>query len=183
MRTVLIAALLLGCGTKANAPREVSGADLERGHGLATTLKKTLVSELGSAMARGVPAAIEVCQARAPAIAAELSSGGTRLGRATRRARNPANRAEGWTLDAITYFEDLHARKQPLASASFSKILDDGRVAYAEPLVIQELCVTCHGKELAPEVRSTLATRYPADQATGYAVGDLRGVVWVELPR
>lgn len=183
MRTVLIVVLLLGCGTRSDAPREVSGADLERGHALAGKLKKTLVAELGAAMARGVPAAIEVCQARAPAIAAELSSGGTRLGRATRRARNPANRAEGWTLDAITYFEDLHARKQPLASASFSRILDDGRVAYAEPLVIQEICVTCHGKEPAPDVRATLAARYPKDEATGYAVGDLRGVVWVELPR
>jgi hypothetical protein len=183
MRTFLIAALLFGCGSKSEAPREVSGADLERGHGLAGSLKKALVAELGTAMARGVPSAIEVCQTRAPAIAAELSTDGARLGRATRRARNPTNRATGWTLEAITHFEDLHARKQPLASASFSRILDDGRVAYAEPLVIQEICVTCHGKEPAPDVRATLAARYPKDEATGYAVGDLRGVVWVELPR
>ncbi len=183
MRTVLIAALLVACEPKAEAPREVSGADLERGHRLAGSLKKALVTELGAAMGRGIPAAIEVCQTRAPAIATELAPEGTRIGRATRRARNSANRAEGWTLDALTHFEGLHARKQPLATASFSKILEDGRVVYAEPLVIQELCVTCHGRELAPDVRATLAARYPDDQATGYAVGDLRGVVWVELVR
>jgi hypothetical protein len=27
-----------------------------------------------------------------------------------------------------------------------------------------------------------LAEKYPGDQATGYAVGDLRGLAWVELP-
>ena len=35
------------------------------------------------------------------------------------------------------------------------------------------------GKAVAEAVR----TRYPADRATGYAVGDLRGVFWAELPR
>lgn len=181
MRTVMIAALLVGCGTKSDAPREVSKPDVERARSLAGGLKKALLAELAAAMGRGVPAAIEVCQAEAPAIAAKLAPAGTRLGRATRRARNPANRADGWTLDALTHFEELHARKQPLAAASFSRMLEDGRVAYAEPLIIQELCVNCHGKELAPDVRATLTARYPEDQATGYAVGDLRGVVWVEL--
>ena len=180
MRILLVALALLGCGTTPGA-REITTADLQRGHALAGDLKKTLFAELGAAMSRGVPSAIEVCQTRAPAIAASLAKDGTRVGRATRRARNPSNRAEGWTLDALAHFEDLHARKQPLGTATFSRVLADGRLAYAEPLVIQDLCVTCHGKELAADVRATLSARYPGDQATGYAVGDLRGVVWVEL--
>jgi hypothetical protein len=182
MRPLVLVVALLGCGARSDAPREVTAADLERGRKLAGSLKQTLFAELGAAIGRGVPSAIEVCQTRAPAIAAQLSTEGARLGRATRRARNPSNRAEGWTLDAITHFEDVHARKQPLATATFSRVLGDGRIAYAEPLVIQELCLQCHGKELNRDVRESLASRYPADQATGYAAGDLRGVVWVELP-
>jgi hypothetical protein len=183
MRAMPLVILLVACGTKSGAPREVTATDLERGRTLAGNLKKSLFTELGAAMSRGLPVAIDVCQSRAPAIAADLAKDGARVGRATRRTRNPQNRGDGWTLDAITYFEDLHARRQPLAAATFSRVLDDGRVAYAEPLVIQELCVKCHGKELASDVRTALAARYPDDQATGYAVGDLRGVVWVELPR
>jgi hypothetical protein len=182
MRAILLVAFL-GCGTRAEAPREVTAADLERGRTLAGELKKSLFSELGAAMGRGAPSAIEVCQTRAPAIAAELSRDGARVGRATRRARNPANRVQGWTVDAIAHFEDVHARKQPLGKATFSRVLSDRRIAYAEPLVIQDLCLACHGANVADDVRATLATRYPGDEATGYAVGDLRGVVWVELPR
>lgn len=184
MRSCLFVVIALGCGSsRSEAPREVTPAELERGHAAAGGLKQALFSELGAAMGRGVPSAIEVCQTRAPAIAAGLAKEGVRVGRATRRTRNPANRAEGWTVDAIAHFEDLHARAQPLATARFSRVLPDGRIGYAEPLVIQELCLTCHGKELAPDVREALATRYPEDRATGYAAGDLRGVVWVALAR
>jgi len=34
----------------------------------------------------------------------------------------------------------------------FARRLPDGRTAYAEPLVIQELCLTCHGATLAADV-------------------------------
>jgi hypothetical protein len=134
-------------------------------------------------MGRGVSTAIDVCSTRAPAIAAGLARDGIRVGRATRRARNPANRADGWTVEAIAYFEGVQTRNEPLPSAMFARVLPDGRVGYAEPLVIQDLCLTCHGKELAAEVRTALSSRYPDDQATGYAVGELRGVAWVEIPR
>lgn len=180
MRLVLVAALL-GCGSRTSP--DVTATELDRGRSLAGALKKSLFSELGAAIGRGAPSAIEICQTRAPAIAADLSKDGALVGRATRRARNPANRADGWKVDAIAYFEELNARKQPLKTATFSRVLGDGRIAYAEPLIIQDLCITCHGKELAADVRAILAARYPDDQATGYAVGDLRGVVWVELPR
>jgi len=55
-------------------------------------------------------------------------------------------------------------------------------MAYAEPLGIQEVCLTCHGTSVAPEVTAAIAPKYPDDQATGYALGDLRGIAWVELP-
>jgi hypothetical protein len=43
------------------------------------------------------------------------------------------------------------------------------------------LCLACHGQvsSLDPAVRAVLAERYPADRATGYRAGDLRGAVSV----
>ncbi len=38
-----------------------------------------------------------------------------------------------------------------------------------------ELCVTCHGSNLDPAIAATLAEFYPADRATRFAVGDIRG--------
>lgn len=54
-------------------------------------------------------------------------------------------------------------------------------MGYAEPLVIQEFGLGCHGSAITPDVEVALAEKYPTDKATGYAVGDLRGVAWVEL--
>jgi hypothetical protein len=177
---LLLLVLAAACRRDA-APREVKATDLERGHAIASALKKSLLSELTTAMGQGIPAAIDVCRQRAPAIAAELSRDGATVGRATRRPRNPMNEAASWRSDAIAHFEALRARGEPLAQ--FSRVLPGDRIAYAEPLVIVELCTTCHGTSIAPETASAIAANYPNDQAIGYAVGDLRGVVWVELDR
>ena len=117
----------------------------------------------------------------APGLAASLSRDGIAVGRATRKPRNPKNAATGWQADALAELETKH-RDNKLAGAIFTRRLPDGRAAYAEPLVIQDLCLACHGANVAPEVRAILAETYPADLAIGYAVGDLRGIAWVELP-
>lgn len=173
--------LLLATSCREPVTREVKAADLERGHAIASALKQALLTELTAAMGKGVPTAIDVCRVRAPMIAAELSRDGASVGRATRRARNPQNEAVGWRSDAIAHFEAIHARGEPLSKAQFSRVLPDTRIAYAEPLVVAELCTTCHGTAIAPETVSAIAASYPSDRATGYSVGELRGIVWVEL--
>jgi hypothetical protein len=176
----MLLVLAMAC-RRETAPREVKAIDLERGHALASALKQSLLAELTAAMGQGLPTAIDVCRRRAPAIATELSRDGAKVGRATRRPRNPDNEAVGWTSDAIAYFEAVHARGEPLAKAQFSRVLPDHRIAYAEPLVIAELCTTCHGASVAADTAAAIAANYPDDRAIGYVVGDLRGVVWVEL--
>jgi hypothetical protein len=86
--------------------------------------------------------------------------------------------------EALDHFEGQVANGDPLDGASWSRKLRDGRTAYAEPLVIQPLCVTCHGPvdAMPKALRDALAAQYPNDRATGYALGDLRGVAWAELP-
>jgi hypothetical protein len=181
----VVFALVSGC-SKAKAPpatgsTAIDPAAVARGKSIVAELKASLLARLQPAMQGGAGSAIEVCQIEAPAIAATLSRDGVVVGRATRKPRNPANLASGWRVDAIADFEARHAARQ-LEGATFTRRLDDGRVAVAEPLVIQELCTTCHGTAIVPEVQAVLAERYPADQATGYTVGELRGIVWVELP-
>lgn len=145
-------------------------------------LKRQLVGALTEALKSGPPSsAITVCSGVAPGVAQSLSSGGVTVGRATRKPRNPANAAAGWRADALAHFESMVAAGRPLDGASWSARLPNGATGYAEPLVIQPLCLACHGAQLAPEVSAELASRYPSDQATGYAAGDLRGVAWAEI--
>jgi hypothetical protein len=142
-------------------------------------VKAQLKQALTAALADGPGKAIEVCATVAPQLAAAASTGGITIGRATTRPRNPANAAADWRAEAIAHFEAM----TPVArdAAVFTRELAGGGLAYAEPLVIQDLCVVCHGASLAPEVAQTLAARYPDDRATGYKTGDLRGVAWAEV--
>ena len=52
---------------------------------------------------------------------------------------------------------------------------------YYKPIFVMDACTKCHGKEgetLNDEAYAKIASLYPEDQATGYEVGDLRGM-WV----
>ena len=55
---------------------------------------------------------------------------------------------------------------------------------YMSAIPTQKLCLGCHGKSIAPEVKAKLAELYPEDKATGFSEGDLRGafVVTREVP-
>jgi hypothetical protein len=47
-------------------------------------------------------------------------------------------------------------------------------------LVTEAPCLVCHGESIAPAIAKTIGERYPADRATGFRLGDLRGIVVVE---
>ena len=177
--TFLVTALV-ACGNRsADVTPDVTTEERVRAAAMIAELKRNLLAAVTQAMQGGAPAAIDACHAMAPAITERAAASGASIGRATRKPRNPANAARGWQLDAIAQFETAghKGEVQP-----FTRVLPSGRVAYAEPLVIGEVCLACHGTP-APEVAAVLQQRYPTDQATGYALGDLRGVAWVELPR
>jgi len=139
-------------------------------------LFSSLMTELAAAMQDGGPGAgIEVCAERAPAIAAEVSeSHGVKIGRTSFRLRNPANTPPVWAIDAVNQ----------RVETTVSYVHEDGRFATLKPIRLAANCLMCHGapEQLAPGVSDTLAIRYPADQATGFGVGDLRGWFWIEVP-
>ncbi|MBT8092423.1 MAG: DUF3365 domain-containing protein [Gammaproteobacteria bacterium] len=149
-----------------------------RGPELLAPLKKDLKEALVAGMQDGPLNAVSVCKDQAPAIAASLSVDGVEMGRTSHKLRNPANAAPGW-VDPIlqSYLADNADRAPAIVS------LSDGREGYVEPILLQPLCVTCHGKTLPPNLAARISEEYPDDQATGFDVGDLRGVFWVEYPR
>jgi hypothetical protein len=155
---------------------EVTPDKVETGRATIGELKKTLLGTLQQELAKGAPGAVEACAKVAPTL-----TEGRPFGRMTRRPRNPKNAVAGWQEEALTHFESLVAAGASLDGAVFARKLDSGKIGYAEPLVIQELCLTCHGEAIAPEVAAVLAAKYPEDRATGYRVGDLRGLAWAEL--
>jgi hypothetical protein len=153
---------------------------VERGQAAIAQLKKELKGALEAALAEGGASAIQVCSHEAPRIAAAIG-GGVTVGRMTRKPRNPANAVAGWQERAMAGFEKRAAAGEDLTTISYSTRLDGGMVGVAEPLLIQPLCLTCHGETIAPEIADALRARYPDDQATGYREGDLRGIAWAQV--
>jgi hypothetical protein len=152
-------------------------AELARGAELLAPFKKDLQQALKSGLAEGPAEAIQVCRVKAPGIANSLSVAGVRMGRSSHKLRNPDNTAPDWVSPIMQTFLDDPSSREPLAVG-----LADNRWGYVEPIMLQPLCLTCHGSELAPGVAEQISELYPEDHAIGFEAGDLRGVFWLEFP-
>lgn len=195
MRSVVLAALALplaACEATPSTPAPTVAAPaaatpppapppavrLVRAEQAAQALQGQLKTALTGAIAQGGPvAAIDVCATMAPTIAKSLSVDGVTVGRAALRLRNPASVTPAWLGQTLEgWAKAPAAERQPT-----HRTLDDGRFVYAAPITTQPVCLTCHGATVTDDVKAAIAARYPKDEATGFAEGDLRGAVWVEL--
>jgi len=157
----------------------------------AGTLVKTYVAKLKGAlqmaMAMGGPVrAIDTCGKQAPKFAAEMeASSGWRIGRTSLRARNPLNRPDAWETSGMEEFERQHRAGIPVVKLVKSEIVQQGqqrRFRFLKAIPTGRLCLTCHGDNIAPEIRRALQRDYPQDRATGFKVGDLRGAFTLSRP-
>jgi hypothetical protein len=187
---VALAPVAVGCGADTAARGGGEAAELTQdsasfaaqADAAALALMQTLVGQLTSALAEGGPAhAIAFCATAAlPLTDSVASAHGVAMQRVTDRTRNPANAADAddravmaafaGTLQAAGSLPQYHVRRSA-----------DGEWRYYRPLLVGALCVQCHGPEdrLTPEVVRVLREQYPRDEATGYAEGELRGVLRV----
>jgi hypothetical protein len=184
------ALMLFACAKRGDAPRAYAAGEVPDSLAPAVRvadegvelLKKRLVTRLQAELQRGGPAAaIDVCRSEALAITrAVAAERGVALGRTSHRLRNVSNTPPPWAAPHLAGLEGKKAEQvAPL-------VVDLGdRVGVLRPLATQELCLPCHGARegLSAEVRAVLERSYPADQAVGFAVGDLRGFAWAEVPR
>ena len=169
--SVVLALVLATSAADAQQTEPAAGA------GLLAPFKRDLQQALLDGLAEGPEAAISACRISAPDIAAALSRDGVRVGRASHRLRNPSNAAPDWVAPILDDYAN-----DPSDRAPRTVPLGDDRSGYVEPIVLQPLCLTCHGESLAPPVAARIRDLYPRDRAVGYEVGELRGVFWAEYP-
>lgn len=139
------------------------------------------VTEITHALASGGPgSAIAVChQSSADAIERVKREKGFDLGRTSDRLRNPTNLPKPWAAAVVTKYAGAKAS----AIDGFYVDLGD-RIGVIRPIEELAICAGCHGPadRLEPRVRKELTERYPADHATGFKTGDIRGWLWAEVP-
>ena len=145
-------------------------------------MQGALLKRVNEELAKGGPVSVvKVCSAEAPGIAAEVARAqGLELGRTSFRLRNPANAPRAWATAFVGAAEGKKAKD--LAPMAFD--LGD-KLGVLKPIPTGAVCLTCHGatESIAPEVKAALGATYPADRATGFLEGDLRGFMWAEVAK
>jgi len=90
--------------------------------------------------------------------------------------RNLKHAANPVELEAMSYFRE--SPQKEMLFKPFTQADGEQFYLYARPIWIEEYCLKCHGKrEEAPE---TIRRLY--DTAWNYQVGDLRGILSIQLP-
>ncbi len=169
-------ALLAGCASE----QKTNADNVAEAKGIIKEFFGNLKGELEKAMQAGGPTqAILTCKGRAPIIADESSKkSGWDVGRTSLKLRSPANAPDPWERQVLEQFAARKAKGEDLANMDYSEVVtENGKKTfrYMKAIPVQDLCITCHGTNLKPDVVASLKKLYPTDQATGYKVGDLRG--------
>jgi hypothetical protein len=183
-----IAAALAASASAAAAQTEAALQDGARK--LAAQLQSALAGRLQAEIKASGPAgAIAVCNTVAPAIATEISRReGVRLTRVSLRTRNPLlGTPDAWEQAVLKRFDERVAQGEKAEALEHAEIVDEpnGRYfRYMKALPVMPLCLNCHGPAdaLKPEVKAALAKDYPADRATGYSEGQVRGAISLKRP-
>lgn len=162
----------------------VDSASLVTVRGAADALGKGLMTALlGQLEAGGPQAALSFCADSAQALTARYRQEGLDVHRTSLKVRNPRNAPDSVEVRVLDQLAALHAAGTLPAEYIEIRRLGTGtrEVRYFRPIQVQQGCLTCHGAvdDIAPELQTVLADRYPDDAAVGYAVGDLRGVIAV----
>ncbi|NPA30182.1 MAG: DUF3365 domain-containing protein [Epsilonproteobacteria bacterium] len=149
-------------------------------------LLKTLGGNLKKHMKAGGPAdALAFCAANAADLTAkvdrELGKKVT-IKRITLKPRNPANEAKGEEKAILKALETLNYNGVKLPKHLVQKTASGYR--YYKPLVIKkQVCLKCHGPNIAPKLKAVIDKHYPTDKARGYKMGDLRGAIVVDIQK
>lgn len=188
---ILLTIYLAGCAQKTEqqetekTTRLDTAAVVTEGQKITKAAFTTLSSNLQQALSEGgVKNALQFCNVVAMLLTDSLSTNyGVTLSRTSHLPRNPANRADSLEMASIkTYLEQVKQQEElePQVYAEAKRII------YHAPIRINNpLCLNCHGKvgtDITESDLKTIQELYPEDQATGFSMGDLRGIWTVKFP-
>jgi hypothetical protein len=176
----LICLLLLLAGVETARAQDDVKERTDTARAAAADFGKALLAELQKAIAAGGPVnAIGVCNIAAPSIAAGKSmETKMTIARTSLKLRQPDNKPDAWELQQLQSFEQRKAAGENPAGIEAGEYVEmNGKKVfrYMKAIPTGEICLNCHGANLAPEVTAKLKALYPGDLATGFKLGDLRG--------
>lgn len=127
--------------------------------------------------------AMGFCTAQAENITKEINSKLPEYALVRRTAlktRNEKNTADAIDLKVMQEYEESIEAKTFLPADI--KVVEEGHTTRVyKPLVTKGVCLKCHGMDISKEIQDEIKTYYPKDQAHGFKLGSLRGMIVAEI--
>jgi hypothetical protein len=178
----LMIILLYSCQTsvqKKKLPPEVQAELITKGRKITRLSFKALSTELMKALQEGgVQHAVGYCHLQASPIIDSLSRiYEAKIYRVSDKYRNPENKPGELDLSILETYRRQVSEGQDLQP--HLEVTANDVVFYSPILILNPACLQCHGEPgstMEQENFDFIKSRYPGDLATGYKLGDLRGV-------
>lgn len=138
------------------------------------TLRNTLMRAVGE---KGFPGAVSFCNTKAMSLTNTYAAEGITIKRTSDKLRNSANRPDNMEQEILSAYLQMKKDKQELKPVL--KKDAEGNHHYFKPILLQAMCLNCHGdkvSQIKPDTWESIQQKYPADSAFNYKEGDLRGV-------
>ena len=167
---------------------DIIQAGMKWGDEISTEAQQQLINALQKAIEeKGVPGAIEFCKVQAlPILQSVSEKHGVSIRRASNRYRNPQDKPteeEKGILEAYEYNAENELPLEP----SIQKFENGEVYLYTKAIKIPNaMCLSCHGQpgtDISPETQKVIDELYPNDLATGFKLGDLRGMWSIRIPK
>jgi len=164
---------------------------LEKAHEIGNTIainsQQALGAKLKGALSSGgVENAINYCNLQAMPLADSLSKAyNAEIRRVSTKNRNPADAPSELESQILEAYQTQLADSLPLTT-NVQPLGNDQYLFTKDIIIDNTLCLSCHGTAengLASSTADLIKSKYPADKATGYQMGDLRGMWSIVLPK
>ena len=182
-KTLMTAAVLMAALT-ASAQSVDQAALKTEAIGIVKQFGGSLKPELKKALMEGGPAhAITVCSTKAPEIASRLTnSTGWSVKRVSLKARNAETAMpDTWEKGVLEQFDKRQAEGETAEKMAFAEVVD-GQFRFMKAQGVEEVCLSCHGAQVAPETEKALQEYNASDSARGYTLGQIRGAFSLTKP-
>lgn len=137
------------------------------------SLRNTLLRTISES---GPEEAVKFCNLNALNLTSSFASNGIAISRVTDQPRNPENMLSDFDRVQFNKYKNLKEKGDSLTTLTLEA---NNEVHYYKPILIQTMCLTCHGrpeKEMNKQLAAVIDSLYPSDKAKGYKEGDLRGM-------
>lgn len=173
--TLAIASILAG--------EENHALIMQKGEKAATALVQKLGGELKAKMQSAGPVeAVKFCSNHALSLTEQTGiQEGVKIRRVTLNERNPVNAPTPSERALLQEWTKKVQSGEPIQPKLIENKKD--QFTYYKPLLINnDVCLKCHGTlEAESALAKAIKETYPNDRATGYKMGDLRGMIAVTI--